>query len=54
MAAGDLTTLANVKSYLNIIGKPISAITKANPVKLHAPIMVSLQAIRLGFQESTE
>jgi hypothetical protein len=31
MAAGDLTTLANVKSYLNIIGKPISAITKANP-----------------------
>jgi hypothetical protein len=31
MAAGDLTTLANVKSYLGILGKPISAITKANP-----------------------
>ena len=31
MAAGDLTTLANVKSYLGIIGKPISAITQANP-----------------------
>ena len=31
MAAGDLTTLANVKTYLGLIGKPISAITKANP-----------------------
>jgi len=31
MAAGDLTTLANVKSYLGLIGKPISAITQANP-----------------------
>jgi len=31
MAAGDLTTLASVKSYLGVIGKPISAITRANP-----------------------
>lgn len=57
MAAGDLTTLGNVKSYLGIQGVAVQAITKANPGVVSAKnhnLKPGLQALITGAVGMTE